>query len=525
MVILRLTACKLPNLLGNVKVKSARGHTPKHDSNAMACPRFLALLAVGIVGAAAFVRAAPDPAAEAAYRRGRDLFAGERYEAAQREFEQALAPRAVGVHSTRNGSGVLTDWKRSIASLLYRPGFATRSRDALEKAVALDPDNVGARSDLAPTTTRPPPCSAAALSRTARRWPRSPGATRIWATCARGDLLVDDGHYLEAEKEYLAATALDARRAQAHERLGYFYTEGKLYEKAFAQYDLLLRNDPDEPRALYGLGKLAALTGQRPAEGEAALRRFLEHYQPDPDDGPSPARAHYFLGKLLADRGDKPGAAQGVRGRAASPDEPGGSSPRARSPGQVTRRDILRFAFGVLPTDWGASAVPPRHEKTVPPRPAGLRRVALAGGRTSSLEITFAKLTDEILADQFEFGPLGAVSLGLHQYDGKFGDYSRAAVDAEIKRAHVFLTRLEGIDPAKLSAPSALDYQLLLLGTKNGLFQIEEMGFIDHNPMSYAGAFDANIYLKRDYAPLADRLRSLVAVERQGPGDIRRRAC
>ena len=136
---------------------------------------------------------------------------------------------------------------------------------------------------------------------------------------------------------------------------------------------------------------------------------------------------------------------------------------------------------------------------------------------TSSLEITFAKLTDEILADEFDFGPLGAVSLGLHQYDGKFGDYSRAAVDAEIQRGHVFLTRLEAIDPARLSAPSALDYKLLLLGVKNGLFQTEETGAYDHNPMTYAGAFDANVYLKRDYAPLADRLRSIVATERQVP--------
>ena len=118
---------------------------------------------------------------------------------------------------------------------------------------------------------------------------------------------MDDGKYPEAEKEYLAAAALDARRAQAHERLGDFYTEGKLYEKAFAQYDLLFANDPGNLHALFGSGKLAALPGQRQAGGEAALRRFADKYQPDPD-GPSLARAHFFLGRLLAARGDKAGA-------------------------------------------------------------------------------------------------------------------------------------------------------------------------------------------------------------------------
>ena len=146
-----------------------------------------------------------------------------------------------------------------------------------------------------------------------------------------------------------------------------------------------------------------------------------------------------------------------------------------------------------------AAALPVRADTTLPP------------------EIALARLTDEILADQFAFQPLNAVSLGLHQYDGKFVDFSRASVDAEIKRAHEFLKRLDAIDLAALSAPSALDFKLLKLGVQNGLFQLEETGLIDHNPMTYAGVFDANVYLKRDYAPLADRLRSIIATERQVP--------
>ena len=144
--------------------------------------------------------------------------------------------------------------------------------------------------------------------------------------------------------------------------------------------------------------------------------------------------------------------------------------------------------------------------------------LSLRAEDASALEISFAKLTDEILADQFAFQPLNAVGLGLHQYDGKFTDFSRPSIDAEIARTHALLNRLEtGIDPARLSAPTALDYKLLRLGTENFLFQLEDTGTYDRNPMTYAGAFDANVYLKRDYAPLADRLRSIVATERQVP--------
>ena len=135
----------------------------------------------------------------------------------------------------------------------------------------------------------------------------------------------------------------------------------------------------------------------------------------------------------------------------------------------------------------------------------------------ASPEIAFAALTDEILTEQFRFQPLLAVSLGLHQYDGKFMDFSRASLQDEIKKLHALEKRLQLINSTQLSAPSALDYKLLTLGVANNLFQLEESGAFDRNPMTYAGAFDANVYLKRDYAPLADRLRAIVATERQVP--------
>ena len=135
----------------------------------------------------------------------------------------------------------------------------------------------------------------------------------------------------------------------------------------------------------------------------------------------------------------------------------------------------------------------------------------------ASPEIAFARLADEILADNFAFQPLNAVGLGVHQYDGKFYDFRRASIDAEAARLHAFRTRLDALDTGKLSAATALDFRLLHLQVDNALFQIEEAGTYDKNPMTYAGALDVNVYLKRDFAPLADRLRSIVAIERQVP--------
>ncbi len=279
----------------------------KHDSNGMDRARSRALLALCVLGAVSLGHAAPNPEAEEVYRHGRNLFVEERYEPAQEAFEKALS-LAPSTSLYAQWLGRAYGLEAQHAGLLSRPGLATRSRDALEKAVALDPDNVGARSDLAAYYHAAPSLLGGSLAKAQAQVAEIARRDPYLGHVRAGDLLVDDGKYPEAEKEYLAAAVLDDRRAQAHERLGFFYTEGKLYARAFAQYDILLATDPGQPRALYGLGKLAALTGQRQAEGEAALRRFLEQYQPDPDDGPPPARAHYFLGRLLAARGDKAGA-------------------------------------------------------------------------------------------------------------------------------------------------------------------------------------------------------------------------
>src|SRR5262245_65142535 len=39
----------------------------------------------------------------------------------------------------------------------------------------------------------------------------------------------------------------------------------------------------------------------------------------------------------------------------------------------------------------------------------------------------------------------------------------------------------------------------------------------ERNPMIYARAADVNVYIKRNFAPLEDRVRSLVAIESQVP--------
>jgi len=107
------------------------------------------------------------------------------------------------------------------------------------------------------------------------------------------------------------------------------------------------------------------------------------------------------------------------------------------------------------------------------------------------------------------------VALGLHQYDGKVRDYSRLAIDAEVERLKRFRDRLTKLDAGKLSKQANIDRRILLTAIAGELFQIEDMGIFDRNPVTYARALNLNIYIKRDFKPIEDRMRDIVTIEDQ----------
>jgi len=128
----------------------------------------------------------------------------------------------------------------------------------------------------------------------------------------------------------------------------------------------------------------------------------------------------------------------------------------------------------------------------------------------------------EAVAEEYIKGYLGAhplegTALGLHEYDGKITDYSRLALDAELSRLRRFDDRLSKFDPSKLSSRQSIDLRILQAAVKKDLFEMQDMAVFERNPMVYARAADVNVYIKRNFAPLEDRVRSLVAIESQIP--------
>jgi uncharacterized protein (DUF885 family) len=129
----------------------------------------------------------------------------------------------------------------------------------------------------------------------------------------------------------------------------------------------------------------------------------------------------------------------------------------------------------------------------------------------------YEAVAEEYVKTYLASHPLQGTALGFHEYDGKINDYSRLALDAELSRLRRFDDRLAKFDPAKLSPRQSIDLRILQAAVKRELFEMQDMSMFERNPMVYARAGDVNVYIKRNFAPLEDRVRSLVAIESQIP--------
>jgi hypothetical protein len=130
--------------------------------------------------------------------------------------------------------------------------------------------------------------------------------------------------------------------------------------------------------------------------------------------------------------------------------------------------------------------------------------------------LNFADLRDQFLSTYLGFYPTFASTLGLHQYDNLIEDYSvtarskyldallefRKALAGEFSAEH----RLSG-HPDKLTR---LEYLAITWKVNDEIFRLTEFRDFEWNPMIYNDLLELSHLLDRDFAPLQERLHSVV---------------
>lgn len=136
---------------------------------------------------------------------------------------------------------------------------------------------------------------------------------------------------------------------------------------------------------------------------------------------------------------------------------------------------------------------------------------------TQEADAAFTKLADEYIAGYLAWRPQTGTALGFHEYDGKMTDYSQASLSTELARLKSFDQRLSRLNGKQLGPQAFYDYRILRSAIQREIFGFEQMRIYSDNPMTYAGALDVSIYIKRDFAPLEERVRSVAAILNQAP--------
>lgn len=158
------------------------------------------------------------------------------------------------------------------AGLLGKASLASKSRAALEKAVELEPDNVDARFGLVQFYSQAPSIMGGGL----------------------------DKAHVQADR----ILQLDPGRGRIA-KAGLFAREKK-YDEAFALYEDVLQQTPDDYATRYQIGRLAAESGQRLDRGKECLQFCLA--ATPPANAPGHAPAHWRIGNIFEKQGDKAAA-------------------------------------------------------------------------------------------------------------------------------------------------------------------------------------------------------------------------
>ena len=135
----------------------------------------------------------------------------------------------------------------------------------------------------------------------------------------------------------------------------------------------------------------------------------------------------------------------------------------------------------------------------------------------ASGDSAFDKVSEDYIKGYLDWRPQGGVSLGFHEYDGKLSDYSKASLDKELARLKEYDKKLFEMDSASLSTKKYYDWKMLRSSIKNEIFTFEDIKPYTKNPMTYAGAVDVNIYIKRNFAPIEQQIKSIISIENKVP--------
>jgi len=155
----------------------------------------------------------------------------------------------------------------------------------------------------------------------------------------------------------------------------------------------------------------------------------------------------------------------------------------------------------------------------------GIVRISASQGPAGASEdpnTSFQRLADSFFDEMFKLQPNWATGAGIHDYDLQYDDMSVLGYEKRIAVLNRYLEQLNALNPTGLKPTVFHDRELLTNHIRARLLSLQEMQDWRKNPDYYPSHASSSIFnlIKRDFAPLAERMKSVIARERAIPQSL-----
>jgi len=181
--------------------------------------------------------------------------------------------------------------------------MAPKLRDAFEKAVALDPNNLDAREGLLQFYLQAPSIVGGGKDKANLQVAEIAKRDVARGHLARAQVFMLDKNTAAALKSYEAAYAAKPSDKNIRMALGIGYQITERWNDAFKFFRVWVVQDDKAGPAWYQIGRTSALSGLQIEEGVSALQKYL--VMPHAGNDPQNKNAYYRLGQLFAKQGKK----------------------------------------------------------------------------------------------------------------------------------------------------------------------------------------------------------------------------
>jgi uncharacterized protein (DUF885 family) len=138
-----------------------------------------------------------------------------------------------------------------------------------------------------------------------------------------------------------------------------------------------------------------------------------------------------------------------------------------------------------------------------------------------AFDAQYDELVDEYFDGYFKIHPTEGTAAGFHQYDSQLEDFSRSGIEHDVAFLKEYQQKFAAIRAPSRPIATA-DLELLRSSIAGQLLDLEKIRMWEKDPDHYSSFVSASAFtiMSRNYASQEDRLRALVARERQMPAQF-----